>query len=314
MSSTTPSSTTDPARARRGGVVESSRHRLAPPILLDCAAGSWQGAERSRNEDQYLVASVSDAVRVVHTSSTIDRFDPNDKPAAALLAVADGMGGGSRGDLASAEAMVALTEQLSVALRDGVPAERVDDDRVPGARNALRRAFAAGQRRIERASDRPPAATAGGGSTMTMGTTLTVAYLVWPVMYVAHAGDSRCYLLRSGQVTQLTRDHTVAQKMIDEGVNDLRPESRLHDVLYNALSAGDATHQPDIQRLRLADDDVVLLASDGLTNSFAMDDLARLLGRVADVQETVGRLGEQVLSAEVADDATVVVGWVRRAA
>lgn len=50
-----------------------------------------------------------------------------------------------------------------------------------------------------------------------MGTTVTLAYVLWPKLFLVHAGDSRCYLLRSGQLRQLTTDHTLAQQMIECG-------------------------------------------------------------------------------------------------
>src|SRR4029450_9728665 len=51
-----------------------------------------------------------------------------------------------------------------------------------------------------------------------MGTTLTMACVLWPRVYIVHAGDSRCYLLRGREFSQLTKDHTVAQRVIDAGI------------------------------------------------------------------------------------------------
>src|SRR3954452_16650592 len=124
-----------------------------------------------------------------------------------VFLVADGMGGESAGEVASALAVETATRYLLNTMpwffRLGGQAET---DSLNGE---LRAALEACQRSVEQAATTP------GRSRM--GTTLTMAYLYWPRLYVVHAGDSRCYLLRGGRLEQITKDHTVAQRMVDEG-------------------------------------------------------------------------------------------------
>ena len=79
-----------------------------------------------------------------------------------------------------------------------------------------------------------------------MGTTLTMAYVLWPRLYVVHAGDSRCYLHRRGQFAQLTNDHTVAQRMVSAGCVRSRRRKRPHWITHSgtASAAGRRRCQP----------------------------------------------------------------------
>ena len=100
-----------------------------------------------------------------------------------------------------------------------------------------------------------------------MGTTLTMAHLVGPRMYVVHAGDSRCYLVRDGEAEQITTDHTLARQMVEAG--GMKPEeeadSQWSNVLWNVLggnSEGDII--AEVHRVDLQAGDAVVLCSDGL--------------------------------------------------
>jgi protein phosphatase len=99
------------------------------------------------------------------------------------------------------------------------------------------------------------------------GTTLTVAYVVWPDLFVLNIGDSRCYLRRDGRLHQLTRDHTLAQEMADasDGDSPVDSSSPLAHMLSRCVGGGESSGEPDLWRVRLQADDLVLLCSDGLT-------------------------------------------------
>jgi protein phosphatase len=96
---------------------------------------------------------------------------------------------------------------------------------------------------------------------------------------VANAGDSRAYLIRNGQITQLTRDHTLTQQKIDRGL--IRPEQAEMDpdrsVLTRSLGAGPTLQADLFPPLQLAPGDVVLLCSDGLTDMLGDEEIARLV-------------------------------------
>src|SRR4029079_9563967 len=99
-------------------------------------------------------------------------------------------------------------------------------------------------------------------------TTMTVAGSLGTSMILCHIGDSRAYLLRGGELHQLTRDHTVVQSLVESG--QLTPEQaathpRRH-VLSRCLSAAGETLEGDFQHWLLADGDTLLLCTDGLTD------------------------------------------------
>lgn len=99
-----------------------------------------------------------------------------------------------------------------------------------------------------------------------MGTTLTMAYVIWPWMYVVHAGDSRCYLLRQEELEQITRDHTVSNQLVAQGgmTKEEAESSRWSNVLYNALGAGASSVDAEVHKVALQPEDTILLCTDGL--------------------------------------------------
>ena len=99
-----------------------------------------------------------------------------------------------------------------------------------------------------------------------MGTTVTLAYILWPRMYVIHAGDSRCYVQRDGELIQLTKDHTVAQQMIDDEILTPKQAARspFSHVLWNCVGGSNRSVKPEVVRYNLQGGDQVLLCSDGL--------------------------------------------------
>ena len=143
-----------------------------------------------------------------------------------------------------------------------------------------------------------------------MGTTLTMALVLWPTLYVAHVGDSRCYLLRSGTLTRLTTDHTLAQQIADQGIAPLGPDSGLHHLLWNSLG-GSETAKPQTTKLRLEPSDVVLLCSDGLTLHLSEDEIARTVATSERAAALCSKLVERAKAAGGLDNVTVVIARPR---
>jgi protein phosphatase len=112
-----------------------------------------------------------------------------------------------------------------------------------------------------------------------MGTTLTMAYVDWPQMFVVHAGDTRCYLFRNDELQLITRDHTVANEMMRKG--QLAPEdmerSHWSNVLVNALGAGADNVVPDCIKVDLQKNDSILMCSDGLNKHVSDIQIRRTL-------------------------------------
>ena len=142
-----------------------------------------------------------------------------------------------------------------------------------------------------------------------MCTTLTAALTHGKDLIVGHVGDSRAYLLRQGKLEKLTRDHTLAEHLLDEG-GDIEKDNLLRelgDVLMQALGATNRELRPDINHFTLEDDDQLLLCTDGLTNM--VDDflITSVLTGAESAQAACRELVELALVAGGRDNVTVVV-------
>ncbi|MCC6528179.1 MAG: serine/threonine-protein phosphatase [Polyangiaceae bacterium] len=240
---------------------------------FDAAGATSVGLARERNEDQFLIACLERTLRILGTSVGVDtsRWGARNT-VGTLLVVADGMGGQGGGDVASSVAVHSVAEYLCSVMpwfdRPGASGQRRDS--LPGVRTGLAAAVAQGERAVQQAAEARVDAPK-------MGTTLTIAYAHYPLLYLAHVGDSRCYLWRQGALFQLTRDHTVAEQLRQRLGQEVDVDPQWHHVLWNAVGAGSPEAQPDIRRHRLAPNDVLLLCSDGLTKHVPDERIAELL-------------------------------------
>jgi serine/threonine protein phosphatase PrpC len=197
-----------------------------------------------------------------------------------LFAVADGMGGARGGDVAS-----------SLAL------EILEGDRVSPLVETIKQA---NRRVLERAeSDR---------DLRGMGTTLTAVITEDAKAHVAHVGDSRAYLLREGNLQQLTEDHTLVQRMVREG-RITSEEARRHpqrSVITRALGVeGDLSI--DELTLDVHPGDRLLLCTDGLTSMVDGQRIRQILGEEDDPQAASDRLIDAANRAGGDDNVTVII-------
>ena len=204
-----------------------------------------------------------------------------------LFAVADGMGGAQAGEVASRLAADSLRE---LELGDLSSPEQT----VELIREANRRVY-------EYSSEN---ASARG-----MGTTMTVALVEGSVVTIGHVGDSRAYLLRDDQLTQLTQDHSLVAELVRSG--RLSPkEAASHprrSVITRALGT-DSDVEVDVFSLRGQDGDLFLLCSDGLTSMLSDEEIARLLVATrADLDEAGKALITAANQAGGEDNITVVM-------
>ncbi|HTE61898.1 MAG TPA: Stp1/IreP family PP2C-type Ser/Thr phosphatase, partial [Solirubrobacteraceae bacterium] len=187
---------------------------------------------------------------------------------APLFVVADGMGGAQAGEVAS---------ELAVKrFEDGLP-----DGRAPAV--ALAELIQEANAEIhQQARDDPDRAG--------MGTTVTAAYLDGDSVVVAHVGDSRCYLLRDGDLIRLTRDHSLVGELVARGkLTEEQAESHpQRSVITRALGAYPEV-EVDTEVFPARDGDVFLLCSDGLTGMVHEPELKALLGDRERSLEQVGR-------------------------
>ena len=206
-----------------------------------------------------------------------------------LLAIADGMGGHAAGEVAS-KIVIGTMEPL-------------DDDRVPGDLiAALRGAVLEANQHIADAVEQNAALDG-------MGTTLTALRFAGSQVALVHVGDSRAYLLRDGELTQITHDDTYVQYLVDSG--KLTPEeAKDHprkSVILRALRGADV--EPDVSIREAHDGDRYLLCSDGLSDVVSIETMAEAL-RIVDPQECADRLVELALRGGGPDNVTVIVADV----
>jgi protein phosphatase len=142
-----------------------------------------------------------------------------------------------------------------------------------------------------------------------MGTTLTITYSFGSDLFIAHAGDSRAYLFRKGELRQLTRDHTVAQKLADQGEipQEAVSKHRMRHILTNVLGGHDGPIVTELQQLQLMQDDRLMLCSDGLTDMVNDADIADVLGDIQSPQEACKKLLNLALDAGGKDNVTIVI-------
>src|SRR5438132_11092965 len=160
---------------------------------MDCFGLSNIGKLRSGNEDQFLVADLNKSLLVHQTSlSQDDHTRIFGGSQGQLLLVADGMGGHVGGKQASAIAVQSLEQYVLNTMSWFFRLQENEDD----LREELKAALEECQASIEKAASINP-------ERQGMGTTLTMAYILWPWLYVVHAGDSRCYLLRDSRLEQI---------------------------------------------------------------------------------------------------------------
>lgn len=231
------------------------------PAGLEVGVDTHTGRARASNEDDFLLYAPDGAALRDEVGT--------------LIAIADGMGGVSGGAEASRAAVRALLEGFVL----------------PGAGELaparLARAFGSACQRVFQVARAQP-------RLRDMGTTLTVLNINGPVAVLGHVGDSRCYLLRKGELRQLTTDHAV--------------RAAEHQ-LTRCVGAGRDAELVDIEERPVEIDDVFLLCTDGLWDALANDEVRQILG--AAPQSAASTLVRRAVEASGVDNATAIVVRVR---
>lgn len=209
-----------------------------------------------------------------------------------LLAVSDGMGGHQAGEVASALVLESLQRELAQDAKG--PLHKHLEDAVHRANRRVHNAA--------RSADR-----------YGMGATLTAVFIRGTEAYIAEVGDSRGYLLRNGRLRQMTRDQSMVQLLVDQGVlsrEDARNAPGKNVILQAVGLAPDV--RVAIGRLELRRGDRLLLCSDGVTNQITDDELRQILTKsepreacetmIALANERGGDDNETVIVADVLGD------------
>src|SRR3954463_10667897 len=215
---------------------------------LEIASHSDPGMVRSHNEDSIA----SDASK-------------------GLVVLADGMGGYNAGEVASGMATTVLVTELQHLLEERAPHEIDAESGLPLAQKLLREQIAKANTSIYQAAQSQPQ-YAG------MGTTLVMALFYDNKLAVAHIGDSRLYRMRSEQLTQVTKDHSLLQEQIDSGLitKEQARQSANKNLVTRALGI-DPTVEPEIHEYETQVGDIYLLCSDGLCDMVTDEDIGMAL-------------------------------------
>lgn len=224
-----------------------------------------------------------------------------------LFAVADGMGGHSGGEIASHLAVDALAEFWSASADPNATWPYAYDRALGFHENRVDAAVRLANRRIRERRR---------GELSNMGATIVVLAMRPGTVICAHLGDSRVYRLRrrDGALVQLTRDHSLYEQLREAGARDLPPLAAYAyaNVVTRALGAAEED-RPELRSLELADGDIYLLCSDGLSGALPPEQIAELL-RDTPIEEAAEILVSAAHEAGSRDNITAIVIRVDRRA
>jgi PPM family protein phosphatase len=225
-------------------------------VEVEFAALSDRGKVRGVNDDHYLIGRADRVLEPLLTNMPPGEMAPVRFGETAYgLLVADGIGGTEAGREVSMMAINCFVH-LVLATPDWIM--RPDDRQTQRVMKRMVERFQKVHSTVMEQSLKNP-------DLIGAGTTLTLACSVGREMIIAHVGNSRVYLFRQGKLFQLTRDHTLAQKLFDIGAIN-RDEVASHQSQYFLTDAIGASGRgrADVQLVKLMDDDIILLCTDGL--------------------------------------------------
>jgi serine/threonine protein phosphatase PrpC len=243
------------------------------PLAVRSYGLTDRGKLRETNQDHFLIATLMKSLQVQQTSLPVPKVQ-HSSDRSHLFLVADGMGGQAGGAQASALVIDSVESFILQTFKWFSQCTGQEQDHV----------LADFQSALSQANARVFAEAAEHPELRGMGTTLTLAYSLNDELFVAHVGDSRCYLYRNHVLCRLTRDHTLVEDMVRQGTlaaEDVATHDWRH-VITNAVGGNAAEVKVEIHKLQLEAGDAVLLCSDGLTNMVQDEEIARILQAEAD--------------------------------
>jgi serine/threonine protein phosphatase PrpC len=266
---------------------------------IDAWGLTHQGKVRPENQDHFFVGALVRGVTVDATSVTDDRAPIiHAERLASLAIVADGVGSTEGGGEAARIAVSGLLASVSRFFHDADRAEAEDPEVFSRLLNDA--ALACHESLLSKSQEE--------GGARRFATTLTLFLGLWPHAYLLQVGDSRCYLHRKGRLTQITRDQTMAQELVDSGVltRDAAERTRWANVLSSAIGGPEAA--PVITRVVRERGTVVLLCSDGLTKHVSDKAIASRLADMTSSRQVAEQLLQDALDGGGGDNITIVVG------
>ena len=273
--------------------------RIPQDSDIDVHGLTHPGLVRKENQDHFLVASLAKEMHIDVTSLPGNaELPPERERIASLAMVADGVGSGGGGEEASRTAVQAIAQYVSQSTQ----AFYTSDAREPEVftevlSDAALQCHASLQ---DRAKNDP--------AHKKYGTTLTLWLGLWPHAYLLQVGDSRCYMFRDDVLTQISRDQTLAQNLVEQGVLERAKAERSPwaHVLSSAIGGEEAA--PTVTRVTRDWGTVVLLCSDGLTKHVSDEQIATRIREMTSSKQLCETLLQDALDGGGSDNITVIVG------
>ncbi len=264
---------------------------------LDFFGLTHPGLVRKENQDHFLICTLHKVMLVRSTSlPNPELLEMPSTRLASFSMVADGAGGLSGGETASRAAVEAIASYVTHTMQTFYRSDMENDD---AFLTELQQAAALSHEAVVARAEE-------SGDPKGMATTLTLLLGVWPHLYILHVGDSRYYRLRDGALTQLTRDQTMAQDLVDSGVMpkaNLKRSPFAH-VLSSSLGG---VSSPEVTRNDIRPGDVQLLCTDGLTKHVSDERIHEVLANLTSSEQAARTLVEDALAGGGTDNVTAVV-------
>lgn len=253
------------------------------------------GLIRADNQDAFLIANLETGD--IATTSAPSVISVHTAPF--IMIVADGVGGAASGALASSIATETILGELHRWWR------KVPKRSPESIEAALKRGIDAANREIYQTATTAPEHHG-------MGTTATLALIIDGEAFIAQVGDSRAYLVRKNTARQLTKDQSFVQRLIDAGRMTAKEaaQSEHRNIILQALGPEEKV-VTDFYRVKLENDDALVLCSDGLSNQVSNDDIARITRGSGKPQNVCDALIEEALHTGAPDNVTVVTAKLR---
>jgi protein phosphatase len=267
-------------------------------MIVELYAKSDVGRVRRGNEDNFLVLDLSTeqtwtGADGAPAPANLTRFDLGDK--GLVLVVSDGMGGALAGDVASRMAVDSVRQML---IGEGDASCDPDQDLVECLKSATHYANTAIHLKSQEDSR-----CAG------MGATFTGAAIKGDSLDLVQVGDSRGYVVRKDHIRLATKDQSLVQQLVDVGqISESEAETHMfRNVILQALGAQSEV-QPVTGRIRLRQDDLVLLCSDGLSGKLRAEDIQQIvINSKGDLAKACDKLIEEANNRGGEDNITVVI-------
>lgn len=265
---------------------------------IDAWGVTHTGLVRQENQDHFFLGSMSRGVVVDVTSLPEGEQLIDEERLASFALVADGVGSGGGGEEAARTAVKGLVEQVAQTFHTAYATPATEPEAFTSLLTDA--VMECHQRLMERTESDP--------DRKRYATTLTLFLGLWPHAYLLQVGDSRCYVFHDGELSQISRDQTMAQALVDQGVltQSRAGGTKWAHVLSSAIGGQQA--EPVVTRLVRDWGTIVLLCSDGLTKHVSDERIKERCATMTSSRQLCEDLLQDALDDGGTDNITVIVG------